>query len=104
MLGTGLEGLLITNQVICRHDYQQGILTVAFSHSQSRMCDRRGGIATFGLQYVVRKYTRRQPGFDKMILAGEIMLAVGHRDDFTSFAKQGSSTLIGFRQQRLAIR
>ena len=96
------EGLLVADQVIRRHHHQYRRVAMFGLQRQGGDGNRRSGVAPGRFEDEMSPVPP-QAGRLELVLALEVMLAVGHRDDFAMPGQEPGGTSVGLAQQGLAI-
>src|SRR5690606_9340466 len=97
------ESGFVVDQVVRRHHHQHGL------GAMTGLCRKRGvgygsgGVAAFRFKQEMGLVMPVHPCFGQLILAGEVMFAVGDRHYGAAARKQGGGTVVCLAQQGLAI-
>ncbi len=103
MLDRLLERIDIDDQMVGGHDQHDRLVAMQGLEGEGGGSDGRRRVAPRRLQQEVPAMTA-QVRVPKVILALEVVFAVGHRDDIAPAVEQVRGTPIGLAQKRLAVR
>ncbi len=102
-IGDGsIESLGIADQMIRGQHEHEGVAPVFFRQVMGGECHGRSRVAASRLKQVAAAAVVVEVGQGQLVLAHEIVVAIGDGEDFTAI-RHGGRSLVSFLQQALAI-